>query len=88
MNVHVSCEGEADERPMPAEPAAADPPAEPAAADPPVEPATADLPAEPATAAGPMEEQLFQLMLYKKRCIAAVRKKNGGQVLQADPWLC
>jgi len=55
-----------------------------------VEPEDADLPAEPASMvaeppAGPAGTGEFILMLYKKRCIAAVRKRGGNQVLQAGP---
>lgn len=41
-------------------------------------------PAEPAAAANPPAEPVeeYQLMLYKSRCIAAVRKRGGRQVLQ------
>ena len=49
-------------------------------------------PAEPAAAepAGPavVEENSYVVMLYKKRCIAAVRKKNGNQVFQVDQLSC
>lgn len=55
-----------------------------------VKPEDADLPAEPASMvaeppAEPAGTGEYVLMLYKKRCIAAVRKRGGNQVLQAAP---
>lgn len=35
-----------------------------------------------------VEENSYVVMLYKKRCIAAVRKKNGNQVFQVDQLSC